>query len=94
MEDEEFFGSLRNCEWLKLFGCDGEFYRWTHNFLGGEEFSGHTQRFFSVLREFVRREIFGLIENDFLLGKKLSFQMKVLGYLKTSSASLKTLMQW
>ena len=69
LEDENFFGSLRNCEWLKLLGCDREFYQWTHNLVGGEEFSWQSLRFFSVLREFVQMKIFGLIENDFCLEK-------------------------
>ena len=46
MGAKEFFGSLRNCEWLKLFCCAGEFYRSTQNFLDSEGFSGHAQKLF------------------------------------------------
>ena len=76
-----FFAGLRNCEWLKLFCCAGEFYQSTRNFLGSKGFFRHAQNLFWVLRELVQSRSLGWLKMLFVL-RKVCYQMKVYGVLE------------
>ena len=66
---EEFFGSLRNCEWLTLFCCAREFYRGTHNLLGSEGFLGMLKQFFEHWGSLFKAEFLGWLKGFLVLNK-------------------------